>query len=781
MRSILKLTYANIRHGRGSFKGIALLMMLIVFSFTGTISNCDDLDAAIVEGFDYAECGDIEIDIMTELLTDEMRECVDSHSQIERAVYREHITVNQKPLVDNEEKKIAIELVKDDGRTRVFNSDFTAFETGDTAPRANEIYLPYKMKTLVDNGADITIKASDGEEITLRVKGFYEDPVYGATTVSSNYCVISSETFEHIAQKTDRLTDDRQSLRSRTDVRIYVKDGVSADELKKQLNDDCGIIDACLYSPTRQDLIDNVTMYSNVGARIVAVYVGLLLLVVMIIMYNSISSATEMYYTDLGILKAQGFTQWQIRLAFILQYTAAIIIGAIPGLIISYPVCGALIRLFMNMTGMLTSTDISLGKCAALSVGMIIVCAVFVTAATAKIGKISPVRAISGSRGEEHSGGRLRTPIKQKPLTLFLALRQLTSGLRHYIGTALIMTMMIFFLVSITVLANGLDADTIFKGLEGDITVTDLGGFKLSNTKDIEQALHSIDPDAYLSTESYRRMNVEGQQYSVHTFGREEDRFKPTKGRAPENDSEVLITESVSRSTGKEIGDTIHIKYLGHTKEFVVTGYFQTVWEYGVMVMPTAEGLQKLGFEDVISSSITLSDKDKADEVTAMLNDRFGGFLKAEKTAANDTVEAYKKLINFLLDIVAYVIYGMSVLFAAVVIFMVTKAAFLRERTDIGIYKSLGLTSGVLRMQFSLRFLLIALVGAAAGSLCAMLCTAPMLGFMMRAVGLSDFATDFDALTFLVPAVFICAGTFICSYIASYRVKSVEVRELVSE
>ncbi|MBQ5312137.1 MAG: ABC transporter permease, partial [Oscillospiraceae bacterium] len=552
-------------------------------------------------------------------------------------------------------------------------------------------------------------------------------------------------------------------------------------ELKKQLNDECDIIDMCISSASKDELIDNTRIFSDVGSRMVLVYMIQLVSIIMIIMNNSISSSIEMDYTDLGILRSQGFTQTQIRMSFVLQYTLALVIGAVIGLVFSIPGCGALIRLFMNMTGMLTKTDISLGKCLLLSIGIILLCVIFIFLATAKIGKISPVRAISGGRDEVYFDGSINMPVRQKGLPLLLALRQITSDIKNYIGIAVMMAILIFFLVTTTSFVGGFDPDNIFSGMTGDIKINSLGDLSLSDGQKIEEALGETDSGAYLSMETSHRMDVEGQQIDVRSYIRDEDQFSPIQGRAPQYDNEIMITKSVSRSTGKAIGDTLHIKYTDHSGDYIITGYFQTVHEFGVLCATTTEGMKKLGYEKISDAYVTLSDHDKLEIVTDMLNDRFGDILKAEKTEESESMTKYKGLIDSLLDIIAYVIYGISVVFAAVVVVMMTKAAFLRERTDLGIYKAVGFTSSDLRMQFAIRFLAVAIIGTIAGLILSLAFTRTAIGFMLRTVGLTDFSAPIKPDIFLIPSVVVCACVFVFAYISSRRIKTVEVRELITE
>ena len=61
------------------------------------------------------------------------------------------------------------------------------------------------------------------------------------------------------------------------------------------------------------------------------------------------------------------------------------------------------------------------------------------------------------------------------------------------------------------------------------------------------------------------------------------------------------------------------------------------------------------------------------------------------------------------------------------------------------------------------------------------LLTQPMLEFMLRAVGLTDFATGFDVSMLILPSVIVSFGIFTAAYISSNKIKQIEVRELITE
>ena len=127
------------------------------------------------------------------------------------------------------------------------------------------------------------------------------------------------------------------------------------------------------------------------------------------------------------------------------------------------------------------------------------------------------------------------------------------------------------------------------------------------------------------------------------------------------------------------------------------------------------------------------------------------------------------------------IIYLISIIFSLVVVMMFCKKAFLQERRDIGIYKSLGFTSSKLRLQFAVRFLIISLIGSALGSLLSLLFTQNTLTAVFRFVGISSFNVKFTAMSFVIPIAIIAVSFFAFSYIASRKIKKVEIKELVIE
>ena len=127
------------------------------------------------------------------------------------------------------------------------------------------------------------------------------------------------------------------------------------------------------------------------------------------------------------------------------------------------------------------------------------------------------------------------------------------------------------------------------------------------------------------------------------------------------------------------------------------------------------------------------------------------------------------------------VIYVISAVFALVVVSMMCSKTFVREKIDIGIYKAMGFTSGNLRMQFAVRFLIVAFFGILIGTTMSLTISEKMLSFLLRSMGIVRFVIDYRFLTVFLPIIAVSLSYFVFAYLVAGKTKKVEVRNLITE
>ena len=93
----------------------------------------------------------------------------------------------------------------------------------------------------------------------------------------------------------------------------------------------------------------------------------------------------------------------------------------------------------------------------------------------------------------------------------------------------------------------------------------------------------------------------------------------------------------------------------------------------------------------------------------------------------------------------------------------------------------MGFTAGNLRMQFAVRFLIVAFFGILIGTTMSLTISEKMLSFMLRSMGIVRFVIDYRFLTVFLPIIAVSLSYFVFAYLVAGKTKKVEVRNLITE
>lgn len=173
-----------------------------------------------------------------------------------------------------------------------------------------------------------------------------------------------------------------------------------------------------------------------------------------------------------------------------------------------------------------------------------------------------------------------------------------------------------------------------------------------------------------------------------------------------------------------------------------------------------------------------LEDKSKTDEVIDKISEKYGDMFSIDVyDGSTSLLTQYDQVVSLL----KLIIYTFSILFSFVVIRMVCTKSFIQERTIIGIYKALGFTSNMLRLQFAVRFLSMALLGEVLGGILSILFSGKTLSICLSLTGITKVVVEYTTMTVIMPIAVISISFFVFSYWASRKINRVEIRELVME
>lgn len=773
---ILTLLNANIRRKKGSFVSVILLTMIIAMSVTIILSMKESTLNGVNKAHEICDTPDVFAIYAEYNFQDNMIENVKKDSRVKRVNVVDSILTEKAKMGDEEYSNLMF-LFKSDENIKLLKEDLSGI--AETAPKLQkgEIYVSQGFLTNVygNVGEKIIIETIAGE-YEFTVKGILLDPMFGSSMIGYTAFYISDEDFSEITSAISKEETGKC-------VQIYKDDSctLSSGQFRRQLNLDMGITDMAVGTTTNDMQLNFTTLFSETVSSILLVFVMLLLAIVIIVTVHNISVEIEMNYATFGVLKAQGFDKNKIRLLFLGQYLLAEMIGAVIGTALSIPLIGVTSNIFVKITAIPAVTDVPAGRIAAILVALFVLSVISIFFITIKINKISPVRAISGAKKEIYFDSIINAPISGRFLSLSLALRQFTSAKRRYAGTLVVVGILVYFMITVTMLANAVNSKSSLESMGLAVTEIDVEPKMRLSDKDFENIEKEIEQfseikKAYYFNTSYFSLDGEDTHCTVY----KDPSFLPAlKGRAPIYDNEIGLSPVLLDEFGFKIGDEVTVGWQGKKEKYMITGVIQTMNDAGRSFPMSYAAAERIGYDHSLCGCYSLeSENDEIlnQKIADTLNEKFGNIITAEANGAvvDSSSEAAIKSMRI-------IIYVSSVLFSLIVVHMVCSKAFTQERTDIGIYKAVGFKVSKLRIQFAFRFLIVSLIGSAAGGVLSYFFSEKMLGILLKSIGITSVNTDVFATSFEIPLLIVCLSFFIFSYIVSGKIRKVKIRELVTE
>ncbi|MBQ7187172.1 MAG: FtsX-like permease family protein [Ruminococcus sp.] len=777
------LLKANIKHKKGAFISVMILTLLIVTTAAAVLGVSRNYSSAMERAVREADAGNTVVLINRSRLEDGIIDRVRKSSLVEKAETRD--------VIVNSDKTVYPEL--SDGNSyffapmisglKLYTPELDGFEDSIPELQAGEIYLPSglynKMGARVGDVISTSFYCGKRE---FTVKGFLQDPAYGASMIGWKRVFISRSDYE--ALERDLLpfeTENRTSLME--EVTITKADKTQSDaKFQRELNLETDIVSRSAGSLTLEQSKKYTGLFMDIVLDVVLGFVGLLFVIVLVIIAHSIRTEIEMDYVNLGILKAQGFTNRKITLVIMLRYFFAELAGVILGAAAAIPIERMLSGIFHKVTGILPDSSFAFLGTAATVGGIFLLSALLILFCTRRLSRISPVRAISGGREEIYFSSRFTAPITKRGLTASIAYRSFSSAVGKYMGILFITALLTFFTVTVNVMSGAIGSRQALENMGmffGDISVRVTKPEGVDAIPECERIAEKYSPIEKKIYASGIYFSVEGENIMCEVWKDPEIIPGVLKGRRPIYDNEILITQSVGDALELKMGDKVKVSGRASDAQYIITGIYQTGSDAGYCFAMSFEGAKRIGMKSISDYEFVLADTSRIDDIAAEINESFGDMLTATAYRFEDNI--YNDTLMVAARAMRVMIYAFSGVFALVAVIMVCSKAFMQERRDLGIYKAMGFTSGQLRRQFAVRFLLISLIGSIIGGLAGGFFSADILNLIFSLFGITKIQTASTPLTFITAAAFVCISTALFAYITSHRIKRIEVRELITE
>lgn len=780
----LILLRENIRRQKGGFLGILILIFIISMSLCAVLAVWRNASVYESEQLERVGYGDITAWVIEQPgLSDAIRQ-MEALDETEKVTRQDVFMVQY--IINGKDAESQGEIVTYDPETydyHLYKDDLTGFKERQQMPKEGEIYVSPSFCSLydVEIGDTLEVKLTDGGEVlSYTVAGFFEDPFMGSAMMGIKSMLICAEDMEQLRQ---RIMDEGEHAIPVEGAMLHIYRNqdteISLHEFQVLLNDKTDL-KSYSFNMYSKSVIENFMLIAqNIFAGFLLVFVAVLLIVAMLVISHSISTGIEQDYTNMGILKALGFTKGNLQLIKMCQYLLAVFLGMMIGVPAAFPVVLLVNRMVVTTTGLMVPAALPAGLCAVSLCIVFSLLAVVIAIKAAKIGKITPIRAIRGGMEDVYWRSRFTTKISGRGLSFQLAFRQITSGKKQYVSAGIVTALLVFFL-SLTARIGawmGPDGEGLMKSF--NVVNYDIG-VRAEDEKTREEAEAVIASDAKIShTFQVAMLNatLDHVDYFMYVVS-EPEQYKVQEGRTCKYDNEVLVTEIVAEELKKSIGDTVVLDYEGHTEEFLISGIYQCANDMGANFGISKEGAKRLGVvdENIFYTFYKLEDAPEKNELVDTLAERFGDRITVDENT-------WSGLSSIMLGMQALevLMYVITILFILVVISMTGSRILYREEHDFGVYKSLGFTSGSLRLMFALRFGIVAVLGSVLGVILSAIFTDPLAGALLKFCGIGSFTSHLTPASMLLPAAQVAVLFVLFAYFAAGKIKRVEPGILITE
>lgn len=774
---------ANIKQHWGALIGVFILIFLACAAL-GTVLDVWVNSGRYVHG-ELVRAGFGEMTAWVSGLTDaqplanEMENLPEVSSVEIQSLFFSNYTVEEQEA-DSEGQLILYR--SEESRYRFFKDDLYGYQEQPEAIFPGEIYVSPSLMSMMGLNIGDEIRfpiARSGRDKVFTVGGFYEDPFMGSSMIGMKGFLIGEDDYREIGQTIQSSGIDALA-REGAMLHIFAADpnAMTSSQLNQTINDNTSLSSYVEFIHSEDAIAGFMLVLQNAFAAMLMAFVAVLLFVVVIVLGHSISSGIETDYSNMGMLKTVGFTGGQLRGVWLVQYLTGIFGGMAVGIAAVVPLSYLVSSTTLTTTGICIPADLPIGWCL-LALGILLGMFIgFIWLKTRPICDITPMKAIRGNMGTGGSGKASRTPLWGSHMQLGIALRQLATEKRRYAGACIVACLLVFIASIIGRMDSWLGPDgkgmmDAFNPADHDIGVQVFGELFIEEVEDTIRSYTDITDDYLLAMPN---VAVDGMDYTANVIT-EPERFHILEGRTCLEDDEIVLTEFVAANLGVEIGEDVTVTGDSGSAEYIVSGIYSCANDMGDNVGMSREGYLKIGQDapQLWCHHYFLEDENQKAAITLALENAYGGDIHIHENTwpgLFGIISAMQALMVFL--------YVMVTVFILVVTVLTGSKLLAAEQRNMGIYKALGFTNQSLKLSFSLRFTMLALLGSAIGLILADFLTDKIVSAAMKLAGISNFASTPSMVSILLPVL---AVTFLFTSFAlltAGRLKKMDVTILIS-
>lgn len=780
------LLKANMKRHRCSFISIFILILIVSVSMGTVFSIWINSNSYISSEINRSGFGSLTAWVSEVPDMERLENSIYHLPEIERIetenlIYSDYEVNGQ----ESDSKGQLIIYSYDNNKYKFFNNNLTGYIEPPQEISTGEVYISPSMISMFDMniGDEISFpikRQGEDRTKTFVVKGYYENPFMGSSMIGMKGFLICEADYMEILNSIDSSGIDALA-RSGAMVHIFtdIQTQFIFSQINERLNEYTELPQYIEFVYSENTIKNFMLILQNAFSGLLIAFVCILLCAVIVILGHSLSGTIDMDYENMGILKTIGFTSSKLRMLQLIQYLIIVIAGMFLGFILSIPVSNFAAKATLTVTGILIPT-IPILSMNILSFGGILVIIIgVIMLKTKKIRYITPIKAIYSSVEEVPHNFINLFKIRKKGLYIWLAVRQLITGRKKYIGVCCVAIMLVFFAslvghMNLWLGSDGKGMMDAFNPADHDIGIQAMGTLTEDEIEKTILSYTDITDEYFLAMPD---VVVNGMEYTANVIT-DPDRFHILQGETCLKENEVVLTEMAANDLGVSIGDIVTIGGNNGKAEFFISGIYQCANDMGKNIGMNRENYLKIGQDDlrIWCHHYFLEDVSQKQAMKDMLENSYGGDVHIHENSwlgLYGIISAMNTLVMFM--------YGMLTIFILIVTVMTGNRILSSEQKDLGIYKAVGFLVKQLRLTFALRFGVAAFIGSIIGTIMASFFADILLSSVMKLAGISNFASNSGFGDIFLPAVIVTFLFTGFAYIIAGKLKKMDFTVLMVE
>lgn len=763
---------------------ILLLFIILATMFvSSSVNNIINVTTALDNYFEMANAPDYFVATMNKNLSVDIDETVGSASAVDRYAMENILFLSSDNFIFEDEDIVingGTNLLQGDIWMNYFLSDGSILET----VKPGEFYMTEgKADALgVDVGDRLTIELNGvSREFVLADK--IKDALLGSNQLSITRYIISEEDFECFLS-----AENTEEYYGGTLVYLYSSD---MEKVSTQIKP---IVDNSICTMDRA-FMEFCYIFDMIVVGVLLVVSIILIAIAFVVLRFTISFTLSEEFREIGVMKAIGIGNFRIRGLYLVKYMGLSVIGATIGFALSFP--------FGEMLMSVSSQSIIVGNqspilinifCTVLVIAVILL---FCYECTDKVKKMTPIDAIrNGQTGERFRKKSLMSLGKSKlSVTSFLALNDIVSSPKRYgiISLTFFLCLSLLLILSATVSTMNSDSlATTFGWADCDIyidskigaeCILEDGREKLEkHLNNMEQTLAQNDIPAKCYQETMFNLPVAfGENESniciYQGTGTTMDMYEYTAGTVPQNTDEIAITRIAADKLNANIGDTVTIKTIDGDKEYMITGFFQSMNMQGRGIrLHSDEYINYAQATGYVNTQIVFTDNPDSEEINWRMEEIQRIFPEYEniETCA-ETVKDMLGVADTLASVKSLIVILAIILVALITVFM-ERSFIAKEQGEIALMKAVGTRNGKIYAYHALRFLFVGIITVFIGEMFAMPLTHLCIDPIFKMMGM-ELAVDYvinPVEMYLIFPIVILATTTVSAFLTSIYTRKIK-------